>query len=64
LVIPIVYRELALNERIVAEDAENQHPHAFRNIQTYTTRIVARSDLDPRGIRKVLDRARRLQSVR
>lgn len=64
MVIPIIYRELALNERMVAEGAENQHPQAFQHIRNYTIHVIARSDLDPRGIRKVLDNAYRLQSVR
>ncbi|KAM0280138.1 hypothetical protein ACHAQH_004210 [Verticillium albo-atrum] len=61
---PIVYHILCLNESIVSEDAEARYPNLFRNVAAHTNHVVARSNLDPVGIRSVLDRVQRLQSVR
>ncbi|EEY15850.1 conserved hypothetical protein [Verticillium alfalfae VaMs.102] len=60
---PIVYHVLCLNENIVSTDAEARYPNLFRNVAAHTNHVVARSNLDPFGIKRVLDRVRRLQSV-
>ncbi|OLN86104.1 hypothetical protein CCHL11_05215 [Colletotrichum chlorophyti] len=60
---PLTYQILCLNERIVAPDAELRYPNLLRNVSTYTNHVVARSDLDPDGIRRVLDRVQRLKTV-
>ncbi|KAK1987429.1 F-box domain-containing protein [Colletotrichum cereale] len=61
---PITYRTLCLNEHIVAPDADSLYPNLLRNVSTYTNHVIARSDLDPDGIRRVLDRVQRLKTVR
>ncbi|EFQ29474.1 F-box domain-containing protein [Colletotrichum graminicola] len=61
---PITYRTLCLNERIVALDADSRYPNLLCNVSTYTNHVIARSDLDPDGIRRVLDRVQRLKTVR
>lgn len=60
---PIVYHVLCLNESIVSTGAEARYPNLFRNVAAHTNHVVARSNLDPFGIKRVLDRVRRLQSV-
>lgn len=61
---PVTYRTICLNERIVAPDAESRYPNLLRNVSSYTNHVVTRSDLDPDGIRRVLDRVQRLKTVR
>lgn len=64
LATPIVYRVLSLNENAVAPDAELKYPNLLSNIATYTSHVVARSDLEPSGTARVLASIRRLLSVR
>ncbi|KAF5512910.1 hypothetical protein CGCA056_v012407 [Colletotrichum aenigma] len=61
---PVTYQTLRLNERIVAPDAEALFPNLLRHVSTFTNHVVVRSDLDPDGIRRVLDRVQRLKTVR
>lgn len=61
---PVTYRTLCLNERIVAPDAESRYPNLLRNVSIYTNHVIARSDLNPDGIRRVIDRIQRLRTVR
>lgn len=64
IAIPIAYRTLILNERIVSPDAGHYFPEALEYIYAYTNHVVARSDLDPSGIKTILERIRKLSSVR
>lgn len=61
---PVTYHTLFLNERIVAPDTESRYPNLLRHVSTFTNHVVVRSDLDPDGIRRVLDRVQRLKTVR
>ncbi|KAF6840686.1 F-box domain-containing protein-like protein [Colletotrichum plurivorum] len=61
---PVTYHTLSLNERIVAPDTESRYPNLLRHVSTFTNHVVVRSDLDPDGIRRVLDRVQRLKTVR
>jgi len=61
---PIVYKTLYLTERIVSDDTEKLLPNLLWNISAYTNHVVARSDLNPEGIRRILDSVQRLYSVK
>lgn len=61
---PIIYRSLALNQRLVALDAEIQYPNALHHIAVYTNHVVVSSNLDREGVTRILTRVRRLSSVR
>jgi len=61
---PVAYNTLVLNERIVEPDAGDRYPLAFRHIAQNTNHVVARSDLDPRGIRSILVVIQKLVSLR
>ncbi|KAH7358631.1 F-box domain-containing protein [Plectosphaerella cucumerina] len=61
---PIFYHVLTLNDKIVDPDADIDYPNLLDNVARHTNHVVARSDLDPRGIARVLANVRRLQSVR
>ncbi|CAM1501600.1 Fc.00g035840.m01.CDS01 [Cosmosporella sp. VM-42] len=64
IAMPIVYRNLTLNERLVAQNAEIRYPTAFQHIAFHTNHVVISSDLNPEGITRVLLRIQRLTSVR
>lgn len=64
IAIPIAYKTLVLTERIVAQDAGLHFPQALEHISAHTHHVVARSDLDPAGIKRILERIRKLSSVR
>lgn len=64
IAVPIAYNTLVLTERIVAQDAGLHFPQALEHISAHTNHVVARSDLDPAGIKRILERIRRLCSVR
>lgn len=64
IAIPIAYKTLVLTERIVAQDAGQHFPQALEHISAHTHHVVARSDLDPAGIKRLLERIRKLSSVR
>lgn len=64
IAIPIAYKTLVLTERIVAQDAGQHFPRALEHISAHTNHVVARSDLDPAGIKRILERIRKLSSVR
>lgn len=53
-----------LNERIVSPQSVQYFPQALEHIYTYTNHVVARSNLDPAGIKALLERIRKLSSVR
>lgn len=61
---PIAYRVLTLNERLVAPDAEQLYLGAFDNIAAYTSHAVVPGNLDPEGVNRILVRIRRLYSIR
>lgn len=64
IAIPITYKTLVLTEKIVAQDAGQLFPQALEYISAHTHHVIARSDLDPAGIRRILERIRKLSSVR
>ncbi|KAF5019089.1 hypothetical protein F66182_8929 [Fusarium sp. NRRL 66182] len=61
---PIFYRYLALNERLIVQDAQWRYPNAFHHISRFTNHVTVRSNLEPGGIAGVLSHVRRLKSVR
>lgn len=64
IAIPIAYTTLALNERIVDPASEQEFPQALAHIYAYTNHVIARSNLNPDGIKTILERIRKLSSVR
>lgn len=64
IAVPIKYETVRLNDRIIAPEAETAFPLALDRIYVFTRHIEARSNLDPQGIKQVLDRIQRLSSVR
>lgn len=64
IAIPIAYKILALNKRILRSDSELYFPHALEHVYAHTNHVIARSDLDPIRIKAVLERIRKLSSVR
>lgn len=48
----------------MSPDAEQCFPEALEYIYAYTNHVIARSDLDPSGIKTILQRIRKLSSVR
>ncbi|KAH8648369.1 F-box domain-containing protein [Xylariales sp. PMI_506] len=64
IITPIQYEFLRLTERIIASQAQTEFPQALENVYTLTRHVEVRNDLDPRGIRRVLDRIERLSSIR
>ncbi|KUI57051.1 hypothetical protein VP1G_04380 [Cytospora mali] len=61
---PIAYKTLVLTERITSRDAEQRFPQALAHIYAYTNHVIARSNLDPAGTRRILERIRNLSTVR
>ncbi|KAF5004721.1 hypothetical protein FDECE_8802 [Fusarium decemcellulare] len=61
---PITYRFLTLNERLVAPDAEETYPNAIHHISLFTSHVTIPSNLDPKGIARILFCIRRLNSAR
>lgn len=64
IAIPIFFKTVVLNEQIVSPEAKLHFPHALEYIYAHTNHVIARSDLDPSGIKAILERIRRLSSVR
>ncbi|KAG5982121.1 hypothetical protein E4U55_002268 [Claviceps digitariae] len=60
---PIAYRRIALNEKIVHSDAQRHFSSAVEHISAYTNHVIIRSDLTPRGIRRILCGIKKLSSV-
>ncbi|KAG5999607.1 hypothetical protein E4U43_001973 [Claviceps pusilla] len=63
LATPIAYRRIALNEKIVHSDSQRRFPSALEHISAYTNHVIIRSNLMPRGIRRVLSGITKLSSV-
>ena len=61
--LPTVYRNLRINAQLTARGARQAHPTAFRHIATYTVHIIADSTLGPRGLLRVLNQTKKLQTV-
>ncbi|KAK6207280.1 hypothetical protein LQW54_007364 [Pestalotiopsis sp. IQ-011] len=64
IITPIKYEYLSLNELIIAPQAERYLPDALEKVYKHARHVEARSDLDPRNMKRVLDRIHRLLSVR
>ncbi|ROW07139.1 hypothetical protein VPNG_07354 [Cytospora leucostoma] len=64
LATPIAYRTVVLTERITSHDAEQRYSRALANIYAYTNHVVASSNLDQAGTRKILQKIRNLATVR
>ncbi|KAH9905343.1 F-box domain-containing protein [Xylariomycetidae sp. FL2044] len=64
IVTPIKFETLRLNERIITPQAEVYLPHSLEKVYYYTRHVVASSELDPDRIKRILDRVRRLVSLR
>jgi hypothetical protein len=61
---PIKYEYLRLTDRIIAPEAHIYFPDALEKIRAHTRHVEARSDLDPERVKVLLDRLRRLLTVR
>ncbi|KAK7743768.1 hypothetical protein SLS53_003787 [Cytospora paraplurivora] len=61
---PIAYRTIVLTERITSHDAEQRYSRALANIYAYTNHVIASSNLDQVGTRKILQKIRSLSTVR
>ncbi|KAK9777285.1 putative F-box domain-containing protein [Seiridium cardinale] len=64
IITPIKYEHLRLTEQILAPESQNYFPVALEKIYAHTRHVQANSDLDPRSIKRLLDRIRRLLTVR
>ncbi|KAK6066963.1 F-box domain-containing protein-like protein [Seiridium cupressi] len=64
IITPIKYEHLRLTEQILATESQNYFPVALEKIYAHTRHVQANSDLDPRSIKRLLDRVRRLLTVR
>ncbi|KAI0109413.1 hypothetical protein F4776DRAFT_657213 [Hypoxylon sp. NC0597] len=61
---PIQFDIICLNERIIAPQTETYFPRILRYMHSFTRHVEVRSDLDRVNTRRVLDRVRRLSSLR
>ncbi|KUI72692.1 hypothetical protein VM1G_08109 [Cytospora mali] len=61
---PLAYRTFVLTERVISRDAEQRFPQALAHIYAYTKHVIARSNLNPAGTRRILDGIQNLSTVR
>ncbi|KAL7621206.1 hypothetical protein AAE478_008523 [Parahypoxylon ruwenzoriense] len=64
IVTPIQLETLCLNDRIVAPPLDTHSSQFLEKVYLYTRHVETRSNLDPEGTRKILDKMQRLSSLR
>ena len=47
----------------MARDAERRYPRALEHVYAHTSHVVARSDLDPEGVKRILGGIGKLASI-
>lgn len=61
---PIKYEHLRLTERIISLEAQNHFPGALEKVYMHTRHVELTSDLEPEAVKRLLNRVRRLLTVR
>lgn len=53
-----------MTERIISLDAQNHFPGALEKVYMHTRHVELTSDLEPEAVKRLLNRVRRLLTVR